>query len=119
MASERLAFAGKVGGLGGYSEIRERARKVQIYFCDAGKSVLVGNFEEPCAFSFFELVSTEKQVIGALACNNRCVFTGRKRPLADSQFESRNVPWGEVAQLLSCATGGFPFSQAPGYGAAF
>lgn len=36
---------------------------------NAGKSVLVGIFEEPSAFNFFELVSTEKQVIGALAYN--------------------------------------------------
>lgn len=36
---------------------------------NAGKSVLVGIFEEPSSFNFFELVSTEKQVIGALAYN--------------------------------------------------
>lgn len=36
---------------------------------NAGKSVLVGIFEEPSSFNFFELVSTEKQIIGALAYN--------------------------------------------------
>lgn len=32
-----------------------------------GKAILVGIFEEPSAFNFFELVATEKQVIGSLA----------------------------------------------------
>jgi len=35
----------------------------------AGKCVLVGIFEEPSLFNFFDLVSTEKQVLGALAYN--------------------------------------------------
>jgi (R,R)-butanediol dehydrogenase/meso-butanediol dehydrogenase/diacetyl reductase len=35
----------------------------------AGKCVLVGIFEEPSEFNFFELVATEKQVLGALAYN--------------------------------------------------
>ncbi|KEA65649.1 2,3-butanediol dehydrogenase, R-alcohol forming, (R)- and (S)-acetoin-specific [Marinobacterium lacunae] len=34
-----------------------------------GKTVLVGVFEEPSAFNFFELVATEKQLIGSLAYN--------------------------------------------------
>lgn len=34
-----------------------------------GKAVLVGVFEEPSAFNFFEIVATEKQVIGSLAYN--------------------------------------------------
>ncbi|MBB3222641.1 (R,R)-butanediol dehydrogenase/meso-butanediol dehydrogenase/diacetyl reductase [Massilia umbonata] len=35
----------------------------------AGTAVLVGVFEEPSSFNFFELVATEKQVIGSLAYN--------------------------------------------------
>lgn len=33
----------------------------------AGRCVMVGIFEEPSEFNFFELVATEKQVVGALA----------------------------------------------------
>lgn len=38
-------------------------------FRNAGKSVLVGIFEEPSSFNFLELVSTKKEVIGSLAYN--------------------------------------------------
>ncbi|WP_417533706.1 2,3-butanediol dehydrogenase [Marinobacterium stanieri] len=34
-----------------------------------GKAVLVGVFEEPSSFNFFDLVATEKQVVGSLAYN--------------------------------------------------
>src|SRR5690606_12011150 len=33
----------------------------------AGRRVMVGIFEEPSEFNFFEIVATEKQVIGSLA----------------------------------------------------
>lgn len=85
MASERLAFAGEIGRLGGHSELWKKARKEQICFCAAGKSVLVGFYEEPCACDFFELTSNETQDIGALAYNNRSVVTGKKRPEPDPQ----------------------------------
>ncbi|MBY4675026.1 2,3-butanediol dehydrogenase [Marinobacterium sp. CAU 1594] len=35
----------------------------------AGRCVMVGIFEEPSEFNFFDIVATEKQVIGALAYN--------------------------------------------------
>lgn len=34
-----------------------------------GRCLMVGVCEEPSEFNFFEIVATEKQIIGALACN--------------------------------------------------
>ncbi|MFC2972821.1 2,3-butanediol dehydrogenase [Azotobacter bryophylli] len=61
---------------------------------NAGKSVLVGIFEEPSAFNFFELVSTEKQVIGALAYNGE--FADVIAFIADGRLDVEPLITGRI-----------------------
>ncbi len=46
---------------------RDTAKLAVDVIRKAGKAVLVGIFEEPSSFNFFDIVATEKQVIGSLA----------------------------------------------------
>ncbi|TBW10547.1 2,3-butanediol dehydrogenase [Azotobacter chroococcum] len=61
---------------------------------NAGKSVLVGIFEEPSSFNFFELVSTEKQVIGALAYNGE--FADVIAFIADGRLDVKPLITGRI-----------------------
>jgi len=61
---------------------------------NAGKSVLVGIFEEPSSFNFFELVSTEKQVIGALAYNGE--FADVIAFIADGRLDVEPLITGRI-----------------------
>lgn len=60
----------------------------------AGKCVLVGIFEEPSEFNFFELVSTEKQVLGALAYNGE--FADVIAFIADGRLDIRPLVTGRI-----------------------
>lgn len=61
---------------------------------NAGKSVLVGIFEEPSSFNFFELVSTEKQVVGALAYNGE--FADVIAFIADGRLDVEPLITGRI-----------------------
>lgn len=61
---------------------------------NAGKSVLVGIFEEPSSFNFFELVSTEKQVLGALAYNGE--FADVIAFIADGRLDVKPLITGRI-----------------------
>ena len=60
----------------------------------AGKCVLVGIFEEPSEFNFFELVSTEKQVLGALAYNGE--FADVIAFIADGRLDITPLVTGRI-----------------------
>ena len=59
-----------------------------------GKSVLVGVFEEPSAFNFFEIVATEKQVIGSLAYNGE--FADVIAMINDGRIDVRPLISGRI-----------------------
>ncbi len=63
----------------------------------AGTCVLVGIFEEPSSFNCFELVATEKQVLGALACNGE--FADVIAFIADGRLDI--TPWSPAASSWS------------------
>ena len=67
----------------------------------AGTCVLVGIFEEPSEFNFFELVSTEKQVIGALAYNGE--FADVIAFIADGRLDITPLVTGRIGleQIVS------------------
>nr|EKV4734006.1 2,3-butanediol dehydrogenase [Pseudomonas aeruginosa]EKX6785821.1 2,3-butanediol dehydrogenase [Pseudomonas aeruginosa] len=60
----------------------------------AGKCVLVGIFEEPSEFNFFELVSTEKQLLGALAYNGE--FADVIAFIADGRLDIAPLVTGRI-----------------------
>lgn len=70
----------------------------------AGKCVLVGIFEEPSEFNFFELVSTEKQVLGALAYNGE--FADVIAFIADGRLDITPLVTGRI-QLEQIVGQGF------------
>nr|BFE96536.1 hypothetical protein GCM10020185_70720 [Pseudomonas brassicacearum subsp. brassicacearum] len=71
----------------------------------AGKCVLVGIFEEPSQFNFFELVSTEKkQVLGALAYNGE--FADVIAFIADGRLDISPLVTGRI-QLEQIVGQGF------------
>ncbi|XXE14156.1 2,3-butanediol dehydrogenase [Pseudomonas sp. Z1-14] len=70
----------------------------------AGKCVLVGIFEEPSEFNFFELVSTEKQVLGALAYNGE--FADVIAFIADGRLDISPLVTGRI-QLEQIVGQGF------------
>ncbi len=61
----------------------------------AGKSVMVGIFEEPTSFNFFDIVSTEKEVIGSLAYNGE--FADVIRFIADGRIDVQPLITGRIA----------------------
>jgi hypothetical protein len=61
----------------------------------AGKCVLVGIFEEPSEFNFFELVATEKQVLGALAYNGE--FADVIAFIADGRLDITPLVTGRIS----------------------
>ena len=61
----------------------------------AGKSVMVGIFEEPAPFNFFDIVSTEKEVIGSLAYNGE--FADVIRFIADGRIDVQPLITGRIA----------------------
>ena len=70
----------------------------------AGKTVLVGIFEEPSSFNFFEIVATEKQVIGSLAYNGE--FADVIRFIADGRIDVQPLITGRIT-LNDIVSGGF------------
>ncbi len=60
----------------------------------AGTCVLVGIFEEPSSFNFFELVSTEKQVFGSLAYNGE--FADVIAFIADGRLDITPLVTGRI-----------------------
>jgi (R,R)-butanediol dehydrogenase/meso-butanediol dehydrogenase/diacetyl reductase len=70
----------------------------------AGKCVLVGIFEEPSEFNFFELVATEKQVIGSLAYNGE--FADVIAFIADGRLDIKPLVTGRI-QLEQIVGQGF------------
>lgn len=60
----------------------------------AGKSVMVGIFEEPAPFNFFDIVSTEKEVIGSLAYNGE--FADVIRFIADGRIDVQPLITGRI-----------------------
>jgi (R,R)-butanediol dehydrogenase / meso-butanediol dehydrogenase / diacetyl reductase len=60
----------------------------------AGKCVLVGIFEEPSQFNFFDLVSTEKQVMGSLAYNGE--FADVIALIADGSLDITPLVTGRI-----------------------
>ncbi|MFC6672233.1 2,3-butanediol dehydrogenase [Marinobacterium aestuariivivens] len=66
----------------------------------AGKAVMVGIFEEPSDFNFFDIVSTEKQVIGSLAYNGE--FADVIALIDDGRLDVRPLITGriELADIL-------------------
>ncbi|PMV19686.1 butanediol dehydrogenase [Pseudomonas sp. FW305-3-2-15-A-LB2] len=70
----------------------------------AGKCVLVGIFEEPSEFNFFELVATEKQVMGALAYNGE--FADVIAFIADGRLDITPLVTGRI-QLEQIVGQGF------------
>ncbi len=60
----------------------------------AGTCVLVGIFEEPSSFNFFELVATEKQVLGALAYNGE--FADVIAFIADGRLDITPLVTGRI-----------------------
>ena len=61
---------------------------------NAGKCVLVGIFEEPSEFNFFDLVSTEKQVMGSLAYNGE--FADVIALIADGSLDITPLVTGRI-----------------------
>ncbi|GHC80365.1 2,3-butanediol dehydrogenase [Pseudorhodoferax aquiterrae] len=70
----------------------------------AGRCVMVGIFEEPSQFNFFELVATEKEVVGSLAYNGE--FADVIRFIADGRIDVRPLITGRIA-LPDIVTHGF------------
>lgn len=70
----------------------------------AGRCVMVGIFEEPSHFNFFELVATEKEVIGSLAYNGE--FADVIRFIADGRIDVQPLITGRIA-LADIVTRGF------------
>jgi len=60
----------------------------------AGTCVLVGIFEEPSSFNFFELVATEKQVFGSLAYNGE--FADVIAFIADGRLDITPLVTGRI-----------------------
>lgn len=60
----------------------------------AGKAVMVGIFEEPSAFNFFDLVATEKQVLGSLAYNGE--FADVIACIAEGSIDVRPLITGRI-----------------------
>lgn len=60
----------------------------------AGRCVMVGIFEEPSEFNFFEIVATEKQVIGALAYNGE--FADVIALIADGRLDVTPLITGRI-----------------------
>ncbi|KDB08522.1 L-iditol 2-dehydrogenase [Burkholderia sp. lig30] len=60
----------------------------------AGKSVMVGIFEKPTEFNFFDIVSTEKEVIGSLAYNGE--FADVIRFIADGRIDVAPLITGRI-----------------------
>ncbi|MCY1438972.1 putative zinc-type alcohol dehydrogenase-like protein YdjJ [compost metagenome] len=59
-----------------------------------GRCVMVGIFEEPSEFNFFEIVATEKQVIGALAYNGE--FADVIALIADGRLDVTPLITGRI-----------------------
>ncbi|WP_338771944.1 2,3-butanediol dehydrogenase [Massilia sp. METH4] len=70
----------------------------------AGTCVLVGVFEEPSSFNFFNLVSTEKRVVGSLAYNGE--FADVIAFIADGRIDVAPFITGRIA-LEDIVAGGF------------
>jgi len=70
----------------------------------AGKSVMVGIFEEASTFNFFEVVSTEKEIIGSLAYNGE--FADVIRFIADGRIDVEPLITGRI-HLADIVTHGF------------
>lgn len=70
----------------------------------AGRCVMVGIFEEPSHFNFFELVATEKEVIGSLAYNGE--FADVIRFIADGRIDVQPLITGRIT-LADIVTRGF------------
>ncbi len=70
----------------------------------AGKCVMVGIFEEPSAFNFFEIVSTEKEIIGSLAYNGE--FADVIRFIADGRIDVQPLITGRIS-LADIVSHGF------------
>ncbi|CAN0625875.1 (R,R)-butanediol dehydrogenase [Burkholderia multivorans] len=70
----------------------------------AGKSVMVGIFEKPTEFNFFDIVSTEKEVIGSLAYNGE--FADVIRFIADGRIDVAPLITGRI-QLADIVSKGF------------
>lgn len=68
----------------------------------AGKCVMVGIFEEPSAFNFFEIVSTEKEIIGSLAYNGE--FADVIRFIADGRIDVQPLITGRISSPTLCRT---------------
>ncbi len=70
----------------------------------AGRCVMVGIFEEPTQFNFFDIVSTEKQVIGSLAYNGE--FADVIAFIADGRLDVEPLITGKI-QLKDILENGF------------
>ncbi len=70
----------------------------------AGKSVMVGIFEKPTEFNFFDIVSTEKEVIGSLAYNGE--FADVIRFIADGRIDVAPLITGRIG-LADIVSKGF------------
>ncbi len=70
----------------------------------AGRCVMVGIFEEPTPFNFFDIVSTEKQVIGSLAYNGE--FADVIAFIADGRLDVEPLITGKI-QLDNILKNGF------------
>lgn len=70
----------------------------------AGRCVMVGIFEEPTQFNFFDIVSTEKQVIGSLAYNGE--FADVIAFIADGRLDVEPLITGKI-QLANILENGF------------
>ncbi|CAN0625166.1 (R,R)-butanediol dehydrogenase [Burkholderia multivorans] len=70
----------------------------------AGKSVMVGIFEKPTEFNFFDIVSTEKEVIGSLAYNGE--FADVIRFIADGRIDVAPLITGRI-RLADIVSKGF------------
>ncbi len=70
----------------------------------AGKCVMVGIFEEPSSFNFFEIVATEKEIIGSLAYNGE--FADVIRFIADGRIDVQPLITGRIS-LADIVSHGF------------
>lgn len=74
---------------------RDTAKLAVDVIRKAGKAVLVGIFEEPSSFNFFDIVATEKQVIGSLAYAGE--FADVIAFIADGRFDVTPLITGRIA----------------------
>jgi len=61
----------------------------------AGKVIMVGIFEEPSSYNFFEVVATEKEIIGSLAYQNE--FEDVIKMISDGLLETNSLVTGKIS----------------------